>query len=119
MPPLPPRPHNHTLTHTRRTDKHKVARLLLQLVTARLSYCRLGMGSGTLFGYRILMATSGFLLSSLEIPEEYRSFQGTKVITEVKAFLKLYRFRSLDDGKDTGWTPLRFAALHANGRCIE
>ena len=100
-------------------DKPKVAKILHQLISARLAYCRLGMGSGTILGYRGLMAMSAWLLDSLETPEKYRGFEGTKVIKDVRVFMRLYRFRSLDEGKDSGYTPLRFATMHAKGMCTE
>ena len=58
------------------------------------------------------MPHSGYHLDGLPV-------KGTNNVSTVESFLKLFRFNDVEEGATFGYTPLRYAALHSNGKCFE
>jgi hypothetical protein len=83
-------------------DKIKVASVLETMFNNKVE-CLLS--EGRLLEWRWLMARRQTLFSNL--PHEYGVFRPSTMAQ----FLRDFRFSSLADGADSGWTPLRFAVL--------
>ena len=67
--------------------------------------------------YRLNLAFAGYYLEGLPALDDDEKYDRTRPIADVDEFLRIYRFQSLHEGHETGWTPLHFAVIHAYGRC--
>jgi hypothetical protein len=91
-------------------DKIKVAQVLETMYNNKMTALR---KQGRTHEWRWLLARRQTLFSNL--PHEYATF----VPYTVPAFLKEYEFASVTEGEESGWGPLRFAAIAKDGALVK
>lgn len=91
-------------------DKIKVAQVLEVMFDTKLQTL---LENGDMLEWRWLRARRSVLFAGL--PHAY----ATPETMDVAAFLKEFRFESIHDGLESGWTPLRFAVIGKMSAIVE
>jgi ankyrin repeat protein len=91
-------------------DKVKVASVLETMFNNKVETL---LAEDRLLEWRWLMARRQTLFSNL--PHEYSVFRPSSL----SAFLRDFRFGSVTDGAESGWTPLRFAVIAKDSGVVE